>query len=391
LDFLVAGLGFGALLIIVGYAVREIGVFLFAPIRVRKQFPENPTLADAWRRMIRAASNASMVAGGAMWLLALLAVALDLSDGSGAIAMASAATIVSLAGAGVIALAWRQMDASAPEQAETQPTTKIATQPQPPAVVEEEEAFDEWRPRVIGRASSTIAGDMPAWGATYIVDEEPAAEPPAPAEAQPAVETEASDDSDAAAEPPTAPEPEPVVVSAGNEPQVEADDADAAADAVAVEVDSEPEPVVAERAPADEEAPTPEPVPTEAHVEQAVVPDATPEPVIGGPVAEPETEPKAAAPVDDLVISEQPAPEPRATDDQGPSGPRRFKSSLLADIDENGPAETNAAFKSALLADLSSVRLPDDVPRFHPTTLIDSPAAEEADDKAKPNGSSSRR
>ena len=43
------------------------------------------------------------------------------------------------------------------------------------------------------------------------------------------------------------------------------------------------------------------------------------------------------------------------------------------------------------LADLSGVRLPDDVPRFRPTTLIDPPAREKADDNAKPNGSSNRR
>jgi hypothetical protein len=275
----------------------------------------------------------------------------------------------------VIALAWRQMDASAPEPAETQLTSKIATQPQPPAAVEVEEASDEWRPRVIGRASSTIAGDMPAWGATYIVDEEPAvAGPPAPVEDQPVVETEMSDESDADAEQVRAPE---------------ADDAGEAA--MTVEAEPESEPIVAESASTGEKTPTAEPAPAEADVEETADAEEATATEIVEPIAEPRKEPEAAEPVDDRVISEQPAPEPRATEDQEPSGPKRFKSSLLADIDERGAAETNAAFKSALLADLSSVRLPDDVPRFHTTTLIDPPAAEGADDKAKPNGSSNRR
>jgi hypothetical protein len=107
--------------------------------------------------------------------------------------------------------------------------------------------------------------------------------------------------------------------------------------------------------------------------------------------AEAATEPEPAAQVDDRVISEQPAPEPRATETQDQGAPRRFKSSLLADIDEPVAGEGNAAFKSAILADLSGVRLPDDVPRFRPTTLIDPPARDKADDNAKPNGSSNRR
>lgn len=402
LDFLVAGLGFGALLVIAGFAVREVGVFLFAPTRTRKQFPDKPELGDAWRRLIRSISNTAMAGGGAMWLAAIAAAAIDLSDRAGALAMAAAATVVSLAGAGIVAAAQRRMHAPAIQVAAVRPAPE-AEVPQPATV---EETFEEWRPRVIGRASSTIVDDMPAWGAVYTDEPEPEPTPVAAdsTDNEPPRVAAAEPEPMPAAEPDAAPvshavEPIPSVAAAADAAPLVAEIETPAASSDGVVGPEALGPVAPDEA---HEAPAEQAASVGADEAASDVPEtatevAAPIPANETVVAETpveaddvaaESEARPERPVDDRVLSEQPAPETRSAG-QEINGTRRFKSSLLADIDESG-AEANAAFKSTILADLSGVRLPDDVPRFHSTTLVDPPALDGAEQK-KANGVANRR
>jgi hypothetical protein len=344
-DFLVAGLGFGALLVLVGYAVREFGVFLFAPGRIRKQFPEKEELSKAWREICRFGSIVAMIAGVAIWLLLAVAVALAVSDKTGALLLAIAATVASVVGVGAIFLAYRRLFSAAALSKRIDVTAVSSGWAEPEVVADNDtEPVGGWRPRVIPKPTETFVEDMPTWGAFY---EEPIAAAPeaeeSVADVEPISENHPeSSDSSEPIETAAPAEPEPVVagVEAPPELEPEASSSEAAAPTEDPEI-GEPEAEAAVQAPESKSEPN---EPEAVQPEQAV-----------------------PAPVDQ-VIAEAPAP---AQNDAKAAAPRRFKSALLSDIDEPAAVDANAKYKSTILADLSAVRLPDDGPRFRSTALVD--------------------
>lgn len=382
MDFLVAGLGFGAVLILAGYAVREFGAFLFAPGRVRKQFPDNAELAGSWRRFLRSASNVAMVGGCAMWLIALVGVTIDLSDPAGALAMAGTATVISAAGAGLIYFAYRRRHEPVVTFDRVQPERETAAWLEPQARSNGAfDSFEEWKPRVIGTATSTLGDEMPAWGASFVADEEPT----------PVVEVLPEPAFGAAGEEPVvsvpvASNPVPISEAAPNVAKAEAAEEQESSD-VAVEPELDAAPAV-EIGEAGVELVAAESVSEPEETEpEALLPDNAAEPAGAAAETVAETEP---APEDQLV-SEAPAAPEQATDREAAEVPRRFKSSLLAGIDQPEGAEPNLAFKSSLLADLSSVRLPDDGPRYRSTALVDVAKLDDADDDASQDDSTGNR
>jgi uncharacterized membrane protein (UPF0136 family) len=369
-DFLVAGLGFGALLVLAGYAVREFGVFLFAPGRVRKQFAEKEALAGAWRRICRFGSLVAMVAGVAIWLLLAIAVVLAVSDKTGAYLVATAATVASLAGAGAIYVAYRRFFSPAALLRHVDVTAVASGWNEPDVVANDDtEPVGGWQPRIIPKPTETFVEDMPAWGAVY---EEPTAAAPDVEAPEPVVEPVLDVQPEPVESPETAAaaeESEPVVASSetAGEPEPDVMAADLAVppaehDEIKPESIAESEPPVAE----------PEPEPEVESLATEIV------------QTEPDVE-NALPPVDQ-VISEAPVAEGAA-----PQAPKRFKSALLSDIDEPASVDANTKYKSSILADLSAVRLPDDGPRYRSTALVDvaKPETDESEPESE-NGTTPR-
>ena len=365
MDFLVAGLGFGALLVLAGYAVREFGVFLFVPTRIRKQFAEDVDLAGAWRRLCRVGSNVAMLAGVVTWGVLVAAVLLSASDRTGAYLLAGTATLLSGAGAAAIYLAYRRMHVPAISSAHADVSAVSAGWNETEVVADDDTApLDGWKPRIIPKPTATIIDQMPAWDAVYehlqaaevetSVTVKPRADAPEPAIAQPGdpIEPEAVEVA----------EPVATTVAPIPESDVESERVEAAA----IELELEPASLEAE--------PSLVPVAIQELVEPAA--------------AVPATEP---APVDQIIFAES-ALDPPPLDAETAAVPRRFKSALLSDIDDPSTVDANARFKSSILADLSAVRLPDDGPRFRSTALVDL-AKPETDETDPPpaNGAPNRR
>jgi hypothetical protein len=362
LDFLVAGLGFGALLVLAGYATREFGVFLFVPARIREEFAEDAELAAGWRGLCRVAAIAAMIGGLVMWLALSIAIGLSLSDRAGAYLVASLATVLSFGGA---ALIWRAFTRMHQPAATASAATSAAEAGWLESDIRPEDntaPFESWKPRIIPKPSATIVDDMPTWGAVYehpLPDE--AHLEPFNAEAQiaPVGEVLAGD-------------PGPDIVAAEAETMVVSELPAPIAEVASVKIELE---IV-------DSANAVEPI---AEAEITDVPDvAAPAEVHADVVTGGEPEPE---PVDPL-IAETVVVAPLAEE----TGARRFKSALLSNLDEPGTVEVNAKFKSSILADLSAVRLPDDGPRFRSTTLVDLAPPDEVEVEAsQTTGAANRR
>ena len=360
LDFLVAGLGFGALLVLAGYAVREFGVLLFVPPRIRNTFDDDEETASAWRGLCRLGSNVAMLAGVIVWFVVIAAVALSVSDGTGALLFAGTATLVSVVGAAVIY--WRSRHLHDPAvAAHTDVSAASAGWHEDGPVLESDIGpVEDWKPKLLPKSTATIIEDIPVWGAMR--------ELPLPDEAAAGVAAEASptmvDEPTLAGAVET---PQPTV-----EPDAPADDL--AAEPAGVHVSSSAAP--SENA--NDVEPAPAPDPESVRVEA---------PIADAPALEPALEAVAVelAPIEvDQLISEAPSPDRRLNDAELVSSPQRFKSALLSDLDEPKAVEANAIFKSALLSDLSAVRLPDDGPRFRSTTLLDVSESSDSDAESSP-------
>jgi len=360
LDYLVAGLGFGALLVLAGYATREFGLFLFVPTRVRKAFPDNPSLANGWQSLCGVTSNVAMAGGLTMWLALVVAIALSLSDQAGAYLVASVATVASIAGAAVVFVAFHRLHQSVvPVHADTS-AAEAGWMESEVRIEDSAEPFEAWKPRLLPKA---VAAETPASRPAderRTLDEEPIAA----ADVSNVVATATPPSAEAGIEgppPASVPADDPISV-------VNADVPPAAVDATHVETVERAETMIAPTQDLNEA----EPAASEAS--PAAAPGAN----------EPE-------PTDEL-ISERVGTDAASVDAGVGTGARRFKSSLLSDLDEPGTADANPKFKSSILADLSAVRLPGDGPRFGSTALVDLTQPDEAEvDPSDSNGVTTRR
>jgi hypothetical protein len=94
-DFVVAGLGIGALMVVIGFVVRDIGPF------IGRQYGTSPAGGTSeerarWRALCHGISNALTLGGGVILVATFIAVLLGLSDSIGGLIV----LIASVAGAG---------------------------------------------------------------------------------------------------------------------------------------------------------------------------------------------------------------------------------------------------------------------------------------------------
>lgn len=100
MDFVVAGLGIGALIVVIGFAIRDLGPLMFRPSGLMSPV----RLAGAkrrWRGLCHDVSSALAIGGGVIVVATIAAVTLGVSDrvgafvvGAGCVAGAAAATVL---------------------------------------------------------------------------------------------------------------------------------------------------------------------------------------------------------------------------------------------------------------------------------------------------------
>lgn len=83
MDFVVVGFGFGALGVVLGFSLRDLGPWLRRIPRERELSGDESARRVAWGRACRAAGAAIAIAGGAVWLVAVVALLAGTSDRDG--------------------------------------------------------------------------------------------------------------------------------------------------------------------------------------------------------------------------------------------------------------------------------------------------------------------
>jgi hypothetical protein len=370
-DFVVAGLGFGALLIVIGFAVRDLGPFVW-------RFPANASEDDLRRELIdrtvlcHAIAKAFTIAGGITLVATAIAVAAGVGDSTGELVFALAAAVSSLFAAIAGALAIRQFQAA-----------RTAYRPTPAM------------PRPVTRSSPLSTADGGALTSVRRVTKTPRqTEQPVPTEAdqpEPAAlaaeiaafdpnklfasefDHEADDDDPmlpkrlTAVSPEPKPEPEPVGAGVDDEPTpalASEADRELVEVAIAVEqigfpetVETEAEGVEASQPPAAVEPPVPpqrlRSALTGGNEGKDEVLSVTIRPIVSEAPKPPAT-PLPADPEPTAAIEAEPPVDERAAPEPAPTGEPIFQSSLLADIGAGSSNENGAGFSSNLLADVDA-------------------------------------
>ena len=95
MDFVVAGLGLGALIVVVGFVVRDLGPLLWRFVSQRSKNDDSPARA-LWTGLCQSISMVLTVAGVVIRLATVMAVALGLTDhlGSRIVIIVSVAAIL---------------------------------------------------------------------------------------------------------------------------------------------------------------------------------------------------------------------------------------------------------------------------------------------------------
>jgi hypothetical protein len=100
-DFVVAGLGLGALIVVLGFAIRDLGPLLWKRFS-HGVFSDRDENRDRWRQLCHSVSNALTIAGCAVLTVTVAAVLLGASDRIGTISVAVSA--LAAAAAAIIAV-----------------------------------------------------------------------------------------------------------------------------------------------------------------------------------------------------------------------------------------------------------------------------------------------
>lgn len=333
MDFVVVGFGLGALMIVLGFAIRDVGPLLRRPTGAL-----SPEVLAALRRryagFCRAVGNIAAVAGGVTVVLTLLALLAGVSDGVGWIVVLLAA-LLSIGGAALgIAAVVRQLEAVGPTIARgpaftaagatTAPTARrTAPQAAPaaePVVTEEAAAPDHEDDIASFDANKLLASEFGSErDETERAAVTPETEPAEVAASQPSDEvqpggTETAED---AVDPAPAPETEPA----------------AAGTPTAAEAADEPR----EEPPSEADSGTDEVISVTVRAPERPATDAT-----NGRVVEPEPEAEAGS-------EPEPQPEPAPPQPTAPARQPVFRSKLLADIGLDATSEQPSSITSAVL------------------------------------------